>query len=160
MDERLRPDEAAEALVEIGHRQEQVIKRSVVPRWYWWTIAGLMVGFAAAVDSRVPEVIAIGTVVFVLAVVSVTGSLVRGMVRRAQVRNELLNPAGVFAILGFVAVVVGVSLPTSFALQAAAVPYAATWGVLVGAVIMVAGEPLLTRSLQRIMLANRVGVRR
>ena len=132
----------------------------IVPKWYWRTIVALMVGFAAAVDSHVPEVIAVATIVFVLAVVNITGSLVRATLRRAQPRDELLGPLGVLAILGFVAVVVGVSLPISFALQAAAVPYAATWGVLVGAVVMVAGEQLFTRLLRRIMLDNRVGIRR
>jgi uncharacterized membrane protein YgdD (TMEM256/DUF423 family) len=123
----LRPDEAADALARIVGRQEQVIKHVIVPRWYWWTIAALMVGFAAAVDSRVPEVIAVATIVFVVAVVNITGSLVRATLRRAQPRDELLGPLGVLAILGFVAVIVGVSLPISFALQAAAVPYPATW---------------------------------
>ena len=77
-----------------------------------------MVGFAAAVDSHVPEVIAVATIVFVVAVVNITGSLVRTTLRRAQPRDELLGPLGVLAILGFVAVVVGVSLPISFALKA------------------------------------------
>jgi hypothetical protein len=160
MNERLRPDEAADALAQIVGRQEQVIEHAIVPRWYWWTIAALMVGFAAAVETRVPEVIVVSTIIFVLAVVNITGNVVRAILRRAQPRDELLGPLGVLAILGFVAVVVGVSLPIAFALQAAAVPYPATWGVLAGAIVMVAGEPLLTRLLRRIMLANRVGIRR
>ena len=44
MNERLRPDEAADALARIVDRQEQVIEHVIVPRWYWWTIAALMVG--------------------------------------------------------------------------------------------------------------------
>jgi hypothetical protein len=160
VDERLRPDEAANALTEVAGRQEQVINRMTVPRWYWWTLAALMVGFAIAVDSQMPAVIVLGTIVFVLTVVNLTVSLVRATVRRAQVRNDLLTPLGVLVILGFVGGVVGVSLAISFALQAAGVPYPATWGVLVGAIVMVAGEPLLTRTLRGIMLANRVGIRR
>jgi hypothetical protein len=119
-----------------------------------------MVGFAIAVDSQVEEVIVVGTIVFALAIVNITISLVRSMMQQARLRNDLLSPRGVLAILGFVAVVMAVSLPTSFALQAAGIRYPATGGVLLGAVVMVAGEPLFTRTLRRIMLANRVGARR
>jgi hypothetical protein len=71
--------------------------------------------------------------------------------------HALLGPVGVLAILGFVAVVLAVSLPTAFALRAAGVRYPATGGVLAGAVLMVVGGPLLMRLLRRVMLANRSG---
>jgi hypothetical protein len=160
MTEGLRPDEAAQALHEIGHRQEQVIRLAVIPGWYWWAIAGLMVGFTAAIDSGRPLAIGIGTTAFVIGVLIATGTVVIGGIRRAQVRNDLLSPVGVLAILTLVAVVLGASLPTAFALQAAGVNHPAVWGVLVGAVLMVVGGPILTRFLQRIMLANRIGSRR
>jgi hypothetical protein len=159
MENTVRPDEAAQALTEIGHRQAQVIELTLVPRWFWWTTAALMVGFAAAVDSRVPLAIAIGTAVFALGVAATTGWVVISAARQARVRNGLVSPLGVLAILGFVAIILAVSLPTSFALEAAGVRYAATIGVCIGAVGMVAGEPLLTRTLKRLMLANRVGAR-
>ncbi len=44
MNEQVRADEAARALEEIQHRQEQVINVAMVPTWYWWFIAVLMVG--------------------------------------------------------------------------------------------------------------------
>jgi hypothetical protein len=160
MSEGLRPEEAAQALDEIGHRQEQVIRLAVIPGWYWWATAALMVGFAAAVDSHRPLAIGIGTTAFVIGVLATTGVVVVGGIRRAQVRGELLSPIGVLAILGLVAVVLAVSLPTAFALQAAGVGHSATWGVLVGGVVMVIGGPILTGFLRRIMLANRIGSRR
>jgi hypothetical protein len=156
----LRPDEAAQALAEVGHRQEQVIKLAIIPTWYWWAIAGLMVGFSAAIDSQRPLAIGIGTSVFVIGVLAATGRVVIGTVWRAQPRNDLLSPIGVLAILGLVATVLAVSLPTAFALRAAGVRYPATWGVLLGAVVMAAGGPVLTRFLQRTMLRNRIGSRR
>jgi hypothetical protein len=79
------------------------------------------------------------------------------MVRRAQPRTTLLGPAGVLAILGFVAAVLAVSLPTSFALDAAGVRYPATIGILPTAVCMVVGGPLLMRYLRRLMLTHRTG---
>ncbi|HEV8569211.1 MAG TPA: hypothetical protein VGQ92_19380 [Actinoplanes sp.] len=160
MPEDLRPDEAARALTEIRQRQEQVIKLANIPAWYWWAIAGLMVGFSAAIDSHRPLAIAIGTSLFVIGVLTATARVVIGGMRRTQLRNDLLGPIGVLAILGFVATVLAVSLPTAFALQAAGVRYPATLGVLVGAILMVLSGPWLTRFLQRIMLAKRAGSQR
>ena len=160
MPEDLRPDEAARALTEIRQRQEQVIKLAIIPAWYWWAIAGLMVGFSAAIDSHRRLAIAIGTSLFVIGVLTATARVVIGGMRRTQPRNDLLGPIGVLAILGFVATVLAVSLPTAFALQAAGVRYPATLGVLVGAILMVLSGPWLTRLLQRIMLAKRAGSQR
>ena len=160
MNEELRPDEAIRALTEIGQRQEQVIKLAIIPVWYWWAIAGLMVGFSATIDSHRPLVIGIGTSLFVIGVLIATGRGVTGGLRRVQLRNELFGPIGVLAILGFVAAILAVSLPASFALRAAGVRYPATLGVLLGAILMVAGGPLLMRFLQRVMLAKRAGSHR
>jgi hypothetical protein len=158
--DQVRPEEAARALTEIGQRQEQVIRLAVIPNWYWWAIAVLMVAFAAAVDTRRGLVVGIGTAVFVAGVLTATGWVVFRAVRSAQPRNDLLGPGGVVAILGFVAVTVGVSLAVAFILEAFGVLYAATIGVSVAAVMLVVGGPMLMRHLQGLMLANRSGSRR
>jgi hypothetical protein len=154
------PEEAARALTEIGQRQEQVIRLVVVPNWYWWAIAVLMVAFAAAVDTGQCLVVGIGTAVFVAGVLITTGAMVFRAVRSAQPRNDLLGLGGVVAILGFVAVTIGVSLAVAFTLKASGVSYAATIGVSVTAVMLVVGGPMLMRYLQGRMLANRSGSRR
>jgi hypothetical protein len=154
------PEEAARALTEIGQRQEQVIRLVVVPNWYWWAIAVLMVAFAAAVDTGQGLVVGIGTAVFVAGVLTTTGAMVFRAVRSAQPRNDLLGPRGLVAILGFVAVTIGVSLAVAFTLKASGVSYAATIGVSVTAVMLVVGGPMLMRYLQGRMLANRSGSRR
>jgi hypothetical protein len=158
--DQVRPEEAARALTEIGQRQEQVIRLAVIPTWYWWAIAVLMVAFAAAVDTRQGLVVGIGTAVFVAGVLTTTGWVVFRTVGRAQPRNDLLGPGGVVAILGFVAVTVGVSLAVAFILKASGVSYAATIGVSVVSVMLVVGGPMLMRHLQGRMLANRSGSRR
>ena len=86
MTDQARPEEAARALTEIGHRQEQVIRLAVVPNWYWWAIAVLMVAFAAAVDTGKGLVGGIGTAVFVAGVPTTTGAMVFRAVRRAPSR--------------------------------------------------------------------------
>ena len=160
MPDELRPDEAARALTEIRKRQEQVIKLAIIPVWYWWVIAALMVGLSAAVDSRRALAIGIGTSAFVIGVLGATARAVLGGLRRAQLRNDLLGPVGVLAILGFVATILAVALPIAFAFQAAGIRYPATLGVLVGAILMVVGGPWLMRFLHRLMLARRAGSQR
>jgi len=155
MTDQIRPEEAARALREIGQRQEQVIRLAVIPTWYWWAIAVLMIAFSAAVDTRRPLVVGIGTAVFVAAVVATTGRVIYRGVRSAQLRNDLLGARGVFAILGFVAVTVGLSLAVGFILEAAGVWYAATIALFVTGAMMVVGGPMLMRYLQGLMLANR-----
>jgi len=154
------PDEAARALTEIGRRQEQVIALSVVPVWYWWAVAVLMVGLAAAVDAHRPVLTGVGTVVFVLGVLGATGAVVLRGLRHAQPRDGLLGATGVLSILGFVAAVLAVSLPTAFGLRTAGVGHPAVWGVLVGAVLMVTAGPLLSARLRRGMLARAAGTPR
>lgn len=159
MTDGLRPDEAAQALAEIEQRQEQVIELAIIPTWFWWATAGLEVGLAAGIESRQPLAMGLAIGGFVVGVLAATGLVVVHALRRAQPRHnlvsDLLGPSGVLAILGFVATVLAVSLPTGFALEAAGAAYPATWGTLTGAVVMVIGGPLLMRHLRRIMLANR-----
>jgi hypothetical protein len=158
--DQVRPEEAARALTEIDQRQEQVIRLAVIPTWYWWAIAVLMVTLAAAVDTRQGLLVGIGTAVFVAGVLTTTGWVVFRAVGRARPRNDLLGPGDVVAILGFVAVTVAVSLAVAFLLEASGVRYAATIGVSVVAVLLGVGGPMLMRHLRGRMLANRSGSRR
>lgn len=160
MAEQIQPEEAARALGEIGRRQEQVIRLAIIPDWYWWAIAALMVAFAAAVDTQRGLVIGAVTAVFVAGVLTSTGWVVLRSLRHAKPRNDLLGPTGVLAILGFVAITVGVSLAVSFTLDGAGVAFAATIGVAVSAVMLAVGGPLLMRYLHGLMLANRSGSHR
>ena len=159
MTDEVPPDEAAGALNEIARRREQAVTLTIIPTWFWWATAVLMVGFSVAVEaeSRRPLVIGIATAAFVFGILILTGRLVLGIVRRAKPRNDLLGPTGVPAILGFVAGILAVSLPTAFALKAAGVRYPATAGILLAGVFMVVGGPALMRYLRRLMLDNRAG---
>jgi hypothetical protein len=116
-----------------------------------------MVGFSAAVDTKRPVVIGIAAAAFAVGILIATGRLVLGILGRAQPRNDLLGPTGVLAILGFIAGILAVSLPTAFALKAAGFGHPATAGVLLGGICMVVGGPLLTRYLRRLMLNGRSG---
>ena len=156
----LHPDDAVRALVEIDQRQEQVIQLAIIPWWFWWALAGLKTGLSAAVESNRSLVIGIGVSVFVLGVLAVTGWVVARAVRSARLRNDLLGPVGVLAILGFVAAVIAVTLAAAFVLEASGARYPATLATIPGGVVMVAGGPVLMRFLRNTMLANRAGSHR
>jgi uncharacterized membrane protein YeaQ/YmgE (transglycosylase-associated protein family) len=156
MSEQVRPDEAARVLAEIRQHQQQVIDLAMLPTWYWWIVAALVVGLSATVDAarQRPVVIGLAAAAFTLGILGVTGRVVLGAWHRAQWRNQLLGSRGVLAILGFVGLAVGTTLGTAFALQAAGVRQSATLASLVGAAVLIAGGPVLTRLLRRIMLDN------
>jgi hypothetical protein len=160
MGDELQPAQASEALAEIQNRQRQVIDLAMVPNWYWWAVGALMVVLAIGVDIRSHAAIGVTVPVFVIGLLSATGVVVRGQISDAQLRRGLLDGRGVIAILGFVALVVGISLGTAFGLRAAGVSYPATLGCLVGGLVMGLGGPILMRRLRQIMLGNRLGSRR
>ena len=157
MNENVRPEEAAQALTEIRQRQQQVIDLAVLPTWYWWAVGALMVVLATGVDTHRPVVVGAAVAVFVLGILSATGWVVANSFRRAQVRNGLLDVRGVAAILGFVALIVGITLGLAFALRAGGVSHPATLACLAGGLAMGIGGPRLMRLLRGIMLANRAG---
>jgi len=149
--------EAGEALAEIQKRQRQVIDLATVPPWYWWAVGALMVILAVGVDTRTTVAIGVTVPVFVIGLLSATAAVVVAQFRDAQLRRGLLDGKGVAAILGFVALIVGISLGTAFGLRAAGVSHPATLGCLLGGLIMGLAGPILMRGLRHIMLGNRVG---
>ncbi|HSR83433.1 MAG TPA: hypothetical protein VLM11_04540 [Streptosporangiaceae bacterium] len=157
MADEMQAAEASEALAEIRNRERQVIDLATVPSWYWWAVGALMVVLAVGVDTRTAVAIGLTVPVFVIGMLSATGLAVRGQFRAAQLRRGLLDGRGVAAILAFVALIIGITLGTAFALRGAGVSYPATWACLAGGVVMGLGGPPLMRTLRRIMLGNRAG---
>jgi hypothetical protein len=119
-----------------------------------------MVVLGVGVDIRTPAAIGITVPVFVVGLLAVNAWVIVRAYRHAQLRNGLLDGRGVLAILGFVAVIVGVIIGLAFALRAAGVHYPATWACLAGGLVMGLGGPVLNRWLRRVMLGNRAGVAR
>jgi hypothetical protein len=156
MSEQVGPDEAARALADIRQHQQQVIELAMLPAWYWWVVAALVVGLSAVVDAarHRPGVIALAAVAFPLAIAAVTGRVVLGAWQRAQWRQQLLGRRAGLAIVGFVGLVVGTTLGLAFTLQTMGVRYSATLASLLGAALMIAGGPVLGRILGRIMADN------
>ncbi len=161
MNDYVQPDEAATALAEVQRRQQQLIDSASVPAWYWWVVAAAMVAIGAAADSKSDVVLAVVIPCAVLVLVALTGAMIFGVPGRARVRgNELLGPRGALAIVGFVWLIVAITLGVGFGLRAAGVTGPATIATAVGGVAMIASGPVLSRWLRRTMLSNRVGADR
>jgi len=119
MNGRLRPDEAASALAEIGRQQEKAIEAVLVPTWYWWVVAAGMVAIGAAADTHSTTVLGVVIPVAVVVIVALTAAMIFGAYRRVRVRSdELLGDRGALAIVGFVALIVGLTLGIAFGLRA------------------------------------------
>jgi hypothetical protein len=157
----LQPDEAASALAGIRQQQEQVIDAVLVPSWYWWVVAPMMVAIGGATDTRRPAVLAVIIPVAVVIIAVLTFGMIFGTFRRAQVRGrDLLGDRGAVLIVGFVWLVVGLTLGIGFGLRAAGAPAPGTIATAIGGVVLAAGGPVLMRRLRVIMLGNRTGSRR
>jgi peptidoglycan/LPS O-acetylase OafA/YrhL len=150
------PRDAEQALAEIRGRQEQVIGTALVPGWYWWALAVLMVGLGTGVDERESFPIGVAVVAFVAGVLAATAWATRSALN-FRLRNDLLGISGVPAILGLVACVIAVALGAAFALRAAHEPLPGTVGTALGGLVLIAGGPLLMRTLHGIMSRHAPG---
>jgi len=158
MNGRLRPDEATSALAEIARQQDKAIEATLVPAWYWWAVAAGMVAIGAAVDSHSAVVRGVVITVAVVVIAGLTAAMIFGSYRRVRVRsNELLGGRGAVAIVGFVWLIVGLTLGIAFGLRAAGAPLPGTIATVIGGAALVIGGPLLMRALRAIMLGNRAG---
>ncbi|MBB2948439.1 hypothetical protein FB565_008222 [Actinoplanes lutulentus] len=146
------PVDAELALAEIQSRRAQVVDTNLVPRWFWFSIAALMVAFVAAVESGVTWVVATGTIVYVLGL----SALIIAMVRRGQVqvRPELIGVRGGVSIAAFTLALTAIGIGLGFALDALGVPFPATLGCVPVALGLAFGGPALMSHLRRIMLAR------
>jgi len=150
MSEGMQRDEASAGLAEIRATQDRLIRRVAVPGWYWAGVALLTVALGLVVDVGQAVAVAVAAVLFAVVVAGATGWVILGG-GRVQVGRDLLGEAGAIRIVGFVAIVVVVSLAIGFALQALGWRYPATLATLVAAIGIAAGGPLLMRSLQASM---------
>jgi hypothetical protein len=100
MSEQIGPDEAAGALADIRGRQQQVIDVATVPPWYWWTVAVMMVGLAAVVDTHHAVAIGIATAMFCVVTVIMSGWVMVG-------RGDLSHPATPATLVAAVGMVTG-----------------------------------------------------
>jgi hypothetical protein len=154
----LQPEEAARALAQIHQRQGKVIDAVLIPAWYWWAVAAGMVAIGAAADTHDAVVLAVVIPIAAVLIAALTAGMIFAAYRHAQVRsNELLGGRGAVAIVGFVWLVVALTLGIGFALRAVGAHLPATIATAIGGAALVTGGPILMRKLRDIMLDNRAG---
>ena len=158
-EQRLETGDAAAELAEINRRQVGVIDAVLVPRWYWWAVGLLVLPIGLAVDSHQRTATAVVAVLMALVIAAISVWMISGAYPGARVHPRTLGGAGALYIVGFVWVVVGVSLAVAFGLQAAGVAYPATIGTVLAALMLIGGGPVLMSRLRRSMVARSAGAR-
>jgi hypothetical protein len=148
----IRPDEAARALSEVDLRQQRAVGAGVVPGWFWSAVAVLVVLLSAGIETRRPVIVGVAAVVFAVGLGITIALTVRGV--PVQIRNDLIGSVGALMIVGFVFVLVGVTIGVAFTLQGLHVRYPATIASLVCALGLIVGGPWLMRRLRGVMTSR------
>lgn len=148
MNERIEPADAARALSDISQQRERVLRRAVIPGWYWWAIAVLTVPLAAGVEFRGGTYFWVGILVFVAGSLVIQRPLARAL-RSAPPRRELTAlipvPGQLLVMAAFLVAVFGVGLATGLSLKAAGVSYPGTIATAAAMVVFAVGGQLLVR---------------
>ena len=148
MTDEIEPADAARALSEIDRRREQVIRRKVLPGWFWWAYAVLVMTLAASVESGRGVLVGIGITVFVAGSIAIDVP-VRRVAGAAAPRRGLAGPGAarrtLIGLATFVAVLIGVGVATGLSLKAAGVPYPGTIAAAVTGVVFAVGGQMLVR---------------
>lgn len=146
------PIDAELALAEMRARREQVVDTNLVPDWFWRATGALMLAFAAAMESGLAWLMAVGALVFTLGV----GAALLALFRRSrlQVRQDLLGAWGILAIVAFSLVLTAVGVGLGLTLEAMSVPFPAALGVLPVAAGLAFGGPALMSYLRKLMLSR------
>ena len=158
-EQRLESSDAAQELAEIEKRQAGVIDAVLVPRWYWWVVGFLLVPIGLAADSHQRTATAVVAVLMALVIAGISVWMISGAYRGARINPATLGGPGALYIVGFVWLVVGVSLVVAFGLQAAGIAYPGTIGTVLAAVMLIVGGPVLMARLRRSMVARSAGAR-
>jgi hypothetical protein len=148
MSDPIEPAGAARALDEIDRRREQVIRRKIFPRWYWWTHAALLLAFMGALQSGNAVVTWFGLGLYTVAAAAVDRPVSR-RARAAAPRRGLGGPGEarrtLTAIACFLACLLGVMVTTALSLRAAGVHYAVIIAGTITAVLFAVGGQALVR---------------
>jgi hypothetical protein len=98
-------------------------------------------------------------VVVALVIAALSVWMVTGAYPGARIHPTTLGQAGTLYIVGFVWMVVGISLVVAFGLQAAGIAYPATIGTVLAAALLIVGGPILMSRLRRSMVERSAAVR-
>jgi hypothetical protein len=146
------PHEAEQALAEIQARRERVIDANLVPNWFWWATAGLMLVFVAAMESQRPGLMIAGAIGYPIGMAVLIVALVRRS--RLQVQNQLIGVRGGLVIAAFTLVLSGGGVALGLWLETLGAPAPATLGCVPVAAALAFGGPALMSYLRKLMLSH------
>jgi hypothetical protein len=143
--------EARLALTSIEQRRRQVISQTDVPSWYWVGLAAGWIGLGALATYGPAWATIVGTVAFGAAHASIAPWVLSGRHGSPQlsVRGDLVNRHIPVAVIGFLVVMMAVTVALALILNAdGARNPALLASVVVGALVLIGG-PLLMASVRR-----------
>lgn len=151
-EQRLGTNDAASELAEINRRQARVIGAVLVPRWYWWAVGLLLVPLGVAADSHERRAAPLVVVVVALIIAALSVWMITGLYGGVRIHPATLGSRGSLYIVGFVWLVVSVTLAVAFGFQAVGLPFPATLGTILAGAMLIIGGPILMSSLRRSMV--------
>lgn len=140
------------ALRDIERARTAVVDAALVPVWFWWLVALMVIGIGTASDTHRPGIIVGVTVPSAVVIAVVTGWTIVGR-GRAQIAKDLVGPV-VTGLMGFIAILVGVSLGLAFSLKAAGMGHAGLGGTALCGLGLIVGGPVLMARLRHSMLTG------
>src|SRR5665213_3626853 len=149
---RMESSDAASELAEIARRQAGAIQAVLVPRWYWWAVGLLLLPIGIAADSHERPYAPVVVVAAAVIIAALSLWMITGAYRGVRIHPATLGSAGPLYIVGFVWLVVGVTLVVAFGLQFEGIPYPGTIGTILAAAMLIVGGPILMSRLRRAMV--------
>lgn len=135
--------EAQAALEQAERARQRVIDQIGMPRWYWGGLAGCWIVLGSLADLGAPAWAVTATVVFAAAHSAVFRRLLAGRRRSGavEVRAEVTGRRAEALVVGFLLLLVALTLVAAFTLAAADETHPVIWASVVVAVLILLGGP-------------------
>jgi hypothetical protein len=143
--------EARLALESVRRGRQQVVEEIGMPWWYWWGLAAAWVVLGLLANFNAPWwIVTVATVAVGAAHATVSHRVLAGRQRTGDVRvcGDVAGERGMLLVIGFLLVLVGVTIAVALGLDADGAGHPSIWASCFTAVLVVLGGP-------RLMLAIR-----
>jgi membrane protein implicated in regulation of membrane protease activity len=151
MAEGISPSDAVRALDDVDRRRSQILAEIDVPSWYWWGLAAGWVGLGLVTVVGKPWLSVAATVGFGAAHASIAHRVIDGRHGSGQlsVRADLVGRHVRLLVIGFLLVLIAVTVAVALAADALGAPQPVLIASLVVAVAVLFGGPQLMAAVRR-----------
>lgn len=143
--------EARLALESVHKGRQQVVEEIGMPWWYWWGLAGAWIVLGLLANFHAPWwVVTIATVAVGAAHATVSQRVLAGRQRTGdvRVRGDVAPERGMLLVIGFLVVLVGVTIAVALGLSADGAGHPSIWASCFTAVLVVLGGPRLMTAIR------------